>query len=180
MSNNNKYNDDLKHSISFVANNNSKHHRSSFINECSQNKIEVKCAGQLLNNDVKIGDKLHDKHEYIKQFVFNLCPENSFHDGYTTEKLLDSCICGCIPIYWGDPNIETIFNTNRMLIISEEDVVNRNFQNTINKVLQLLNDKILLKRFYEQPIFTNNAIDIINTFINKFDSIAKNFKHNLH
>ncbi len=50
------------------------------------------------------------KIEYMKQFRFALVFENSSYPGYTTEKLVDAMIAGCIPIYWGNPEINREFN----------------------------------------------------------------------
>lgn len=47
----------------------------------------------------KFGD---DKIAYLRQFKFNLCPENSNNKGYVTEKIFQAIEAGCIPIYWGN------------------------------------------------------------------------------
>lgn len=57
---------------------------------------------KMLYNDNKL--------DYLRQFKFNLCPENSNNEGYVTEKIFDALTAGCIPIYWGannqpEPNI---------------------------------------------------------------------------
>ena len=39
-------------------------------------------------------------------YRFSLCYENVHGEpGYVTEKIFDSLRCGCVPIYWGAPNI---------------------------------------------------------------------------
>lgn len=51
---------------------------------------------------------IDDKIETIKHYRFSLCYENSCErNGYVTEKIFDCFAAGCIPIYWGAPNIET-------------------------------------------------------------------------
>lgn len=47
----------------------------------------------------KFGD---DKIAYLRQFKFNLCPENSNNRGYVTEKVFEAIKAGCVPIYWGN------------------------------------------------------------------------------
>lgn len=47
----------------------------------------------------KFGD---DKIAYLRQFKFNLCPENSNNRGYVTEKIFEAIKAGCVPIYWGN------------------------------------------------------------------------------
>ncbi|HHE3569799.1 TPA: glycosyltransferase family 10 [Pasteurella multocida] len=63
---------------------------------------EVECAGSFLNNtDRLIINYNDDKIEYLKNFKFNLCPENTSINHYITEKCIESICAGCIPIYWG-------------------------------------------------------------------------------
>lgn len=42
-----------------------------------------------------------NKRKTLLNYVFNLCFENSYEDGYISEKIIDSLMAGCIPIYWG-------------------------------------------------------------------------------
>ncbi|AIL32582.1 glycosyltransferase family 10 domain-containing protein [Basilea psittacipulmonis] len=62
----------------------------------------VDCAGKFMNNTDELKAKFNDdKIDYLKQYRFNLCPENSESVGYITEKIFESIMAGCIPIYWG-------------------------------------------------------------------------------
>lgn len=46
------------------------------------------------------------KNETLKKYKFSICYENAKDiPGYITEKIFDSFFAGCIPIYWGAPNI---------------------------------------------------------------------------
>jgi hypothetical protein len=47
-----------------------------------------------------------NKWDVLPQYRFSLCYEN-IHDepGYVTEKIFDSMRAGCVPLYWGAPNI---------------------------------------------------------------------------
>ena len=77
----------------------------------------VASGGALFNN---IGHKLEGgpgggggeltKLDFFKQCKFALVFENSEYPGYVTEKLLHAKAAGCIPIYWGDPDIAKEFN----------------------------------------------------------------------
>ena len=65
------------------------------------NKInKIDCPGSLLNNCSNIQLNAMGKTEYIKQFLFNICSENTdnTYGGYITEKLMDCCLGGAIPI----------------------------------------------------------------------------------
>ena len=45
------------------------------------------------------------KFETISQYRYNLVIENSKEDWYISEKIFDSLICGCMPIYYGSDKI---------------------------------------------------------------------------
>ena len=55
------------------------------------------------------------KHEFLKNYKFCLAYENQSASGYTTEKILHAKAAGCIPIYWGDPEIGRDFNIKGFL-----------------------------------------------------------------
>lgn len=47
------------------------------------------------------------KYETLKKYQFAICYENALDfPGYITEKIFDCFFAGCIPIYWGAPNID--------------------------------------------------------------------------
>jgi hypothetical protein len=53
-----------------------------------------------------------DKLATLAQYRFAICYENAYNrKGYITEKLWDCLVAGCIPVYWGAPNIHEYFPT---------------------------------------------------------------------
>ena len=49
---------------------------------------------------------LVSKLETLKNYKFSICFENAKGiPGYITEKIFDSFAAGCVPVYWGAPNI---------------------------------------------------------------------------
>lgn len=46
-----------------------------------------------------------DKKETLSQYKFAFCLENSIFQGYVTEKIFDSMFAGCVPIYYGAPDV---------------------------------------------------------------------------
>lgn len=49
---------------------------------------------------------IRNKWEVLPNYRFSLCYENVRDEpGYVTEKIFDSLRCGCVPVYWGAPNI---------------------------------------------------------------------------
>ena len=146
------------------------------------NKLEdisfIQCPGKFNNNVESFDLKGITKREYMKDFLFTICPENNYgHEGYTSEKILDAAMTGCIPIYLGrtdDYQDSEIFNQDRIIRYdpSNEESMDKCFD-IIN---DLMNDKNKLKEFYKQPIFNEGANRIINTLLvdlkNKFDNLV--------
>jgi hypothetical protein len=53
---------------------------------------------------------IDDKRTILEPFMFHICPENSQHPGYYSEKLVDALVAKAIPIYWGCPDVGKYFN----------------------------------------------------------------------
>lgn len=116
-------------------------------------KLFNNCSNEELNNIGNI--------EYIKKYLFNICSENTLTsiNGYITEKLINCCLGGTIPIYtgWFDEVDEKIFNRNRILFYdpNNEESIN----NVYNKVKELMEDNNKLNDFYKMDVFNENAYE---------------------
>lgn len=101
---------------SYIVSNPKNEHRNAALGEISKYK-RVDSAGAHLNN---MGMKLEGglgggggemvKHEFLQKYKFNICFENSSDPGYITEKYFHAKAAGCIPVYWGDPNLARDFH----------------------------------------------------------------------
>jgi hypothetical protein len=118
--------------------------------------MHVVCPGPLANNCSSEEVDRIGTSEYIKQFIFNICSENfgECHPGYITEKLMNCCLGGAIPIYFGnlDEIDQRIFNKDRILFLNEQNV-----EEVANRVLNMFNHPELLESFYRQPAFLETA-----------------------
>lgn len=66
---------------------------------------KVDSAGKFLNNTDALKTVYQDnKVAFLRQYKFNICPENTNRHGYVTEKVFEAIMSGCIPVYWGDNN----------------------------------------------------------------------------
>lgn len=135
------------------------------------NKIKnIHCPGKLLNNCSNIELNRIGKPRYISNFLFNICSESFDHDtynGYITEKLMDCCLGGAIPIYageWFDDIDAKIFNKNRIIFYDSND--ESSYEKVYNQVKELLEDKEKLIAFYRQPVFCNTATETIKILKN--------------
>ena len=52
---------------------------------------------------------------FLRNYKFVIAFENSVQAGYNTEKLTHAIEADCLPIYWGDPQIERSFNVRRFI-----------------------------------------------------------------
>jgi alpha(1,3/1,4) fucosyltransferase len=141
--------------------------RLFFFNEIS--KIgKVDSDGEFMHNNDDLKVKFNDnKFEYLNNYKFNLCPENSNYPGYCTEKVFEAIKCGCIPVYWGsDNNPEPdILNHDAILFLNNHG---GNDQALI-KINQLMGNKKLFLDFVHQKRFTSQAPDVIFDFFYKLE-----------
>jgi len=56
---------------------------------------------------------VNSKFTALSQARFSICFENARDiRGYLTEKIFDCLFAGCVPIYWGDPEVEKVISKN--------------------------------------------------------------------
>jgi hypothetical protein len=146
----------------------------------------IDCPSKLFNNNSNIELNSIGNIEYIKKFKYNICPENYNTiniKGYITEKLLNCCLAGSIPIYYGngyDEIDEKIFNKNRILFYDPFD--NDSILKIKNTIIFYENNPTEFDKFYRQDIFYNDAYKIINdlhdNLINKINELNEINKFN--
>lgn len=71
--------------------------------------------GQLNIRKHKSPPWLSDKRELLETFQFHVVCENSKHNGYYSEKIVDCFIAKTVPIYWGCPNIGKHFDSDGII-----------------------------------------------------------------
>jgi len=155
---------------SFIVSNPNAFDRIKFAIKTNQYK-RIDCPGRVLNNMNPIfgrGDQI-EKIEFLKDYKFNICFENSSNPGYCTEKIIHSMFMNCIPIYWGDTLVGNDFNTNSFLNFhdfSSEDEL-------LSKIIEVDNNEKLYMDIMSEPWFKENKIpdfvkpDSVLTFLEK-------------
>lgn len=121
---------------------------------------QVSCPGKVRYNDETLKTLYNDdKESYLKQFYFNICPENSNSMGYVTEKVFEAISAGCIPVYWGS------MGNPEPGILNKDAIVMWNMGQDNSKSIQLIEDLVshpkLLDDFLRQPRLVDGAEDII-------------------
>lgn len=105
--------------------------------------------------------RAEDKDKIVNNFDFSICFENIYGiPDYITEKITDSMTAGCIPVYYGCPNIGTYFPKNTYIDYAEFKSIDKLFyfltKMPKEKILQYKND---IKKFLnsnESEIFTGD------------------------
>lgn len=127
--------------------------RINFFNYLSKYK-KIDSGGKVLNN---IGYTVGGAHssnqliDFISQYKFCICFENSSSPGYCTEKIVQTMRAGTIPLYWGDPLISDYFNCKSFITVN-------NFEEAYKKIVELDSDDQKYQDFYNEPWFVNNII----------------------
>jgi len=139
--------DNKSKNLCMIASNNA-FPRSELVRKLLAKNIRVDCGGQLMNN---IGYRIDSKHDFMLDYYFNICPENSYAKGYCTEKIYESLQANCLPIYWGDLSCDSdIINTNKILYIQPDF---SNIDAIIDRCVYLLQNKDELNALLNQETF---------------------------
>jgi hypothetical protein len=112
----------------------------------------VSSGGRVLNN---VGGPVPDKLAFLRRHKFNLCFENHAWPGYTTEKLGHALACGCVPIYWGNPDIAHEFNPACFINVADfpDDAA------AIAHILRVDDHPEFRRRYLEAPCFAGNRLN---------------------
>lgn len=92
--------------------------------------------------------------ETYRGYRFVLVVENCSVRGYVTEKIVNAMLAGCVPVYYGAPDIADHFNTDAMVIIHD---LNRGLENALQEVNTLSTDPAAFARKASQPWFRDDA-----------------------
>lgn len=63
--------------------------------------------------------RIPDKRVMLEPTMFTIAPENSQHNGYYSEKLVDCFIAKTFPLYWGCPSLSRYFNPDGYMYFTD-------------------------------------------------------------
>jgi len=123
--------------------------------------------GNLLFNYPRSLGEVHDKHEVLKDSKFSLVFENS--DTYVSEKLFDSIINGCIPVYFG-PELSKVGLPDNLiikymgpiedLVLFLEELSQDTIQEKLNAISEFLHSKDFKENWFETSVYQRIVKDI--------------------
>ena len=64
-----------------------------------------------------------DNWKVYRNFKYCLVMENNRKDGYISEKLLWAYLGGCLPIFWGTPEVFDVFNRDSFLYYDPHTII---------------------------------------------------------
>lgn len=107
------------------------------------------------------------KRDVLKEFSFNLCPENGLYPGYYTEKIPEAFYSGCLPITWADENIAVDFNPSAMLNLQPL------FKSDFRELKEILLNKERLEAYQTEPLLLiKPSLESLKQFLSKILSKA--------
>lgn len=138
----------------------------------------VNFANKILKNHIDFIDiygngynPIDDKLEVLSKYKYVLAIENGLCMDYWTEKLADSYLAGCHPIYYGCPNISDYFEQDSMTKVNIRD-----YNGTINTIKDIIERDVFSTSREAVLTARNQVLDEYNMFnlianeVSKIDS----------
>lgn len=115
---------------------------------------------RLINEELNNECYSLKKRKIFTEFKYILVFENTYSDGYVTEKMVDCLTCGSLPIYFGPKNVEKYFPnlfdngiinghnyTTDELLEKLNNMTNDEYNSRINKIIS--ESKLIIDIFSE-------------------------------
>ena len=133
----------------FVATNPRAPERNRFFKILNRQR-RVDSGGRHFNN---INGPVANKAEFVAHYKFVIAFENTMSPGYTTEKLVEAMLAGAVPIYWGNPDIGTEFNTRSFINAADFS----SLEALADHVLRVDSNESLYLNYLREPWFIENT-----------------------
>lgn len=138
--------------------------------EAVNNYREIASGGKFRNN---IGHRVDNKLEFLSKYKFNLALENSYVDGYVTEKIADAFISATVPIYWGGKSVLSDFNPAAFINAADYSTLD----SLVSEIKKIDSDPELYLSYLTAPSQLADTIidfdDRLSTFLTRIASNPK-------
>ena len=112
-----------------------------------------------------------------QDYKFTLSFENMATPGYLTEKLFNAYLAWVVPVYWGDPDVDELVNTDAFVWcrknLTTEGRATGPWDECLKRIMALDQDDVLYRNMLSQPLLKWNKLpDWMST-----DVLAKRLLH---
>jgi hypothetical protein len=123
-----------------------------------EKEIYIDYAGKYKNNVPRIDGAYNSENmlQFMSQYKFVITMENTKQETYITEKIINGFLANTIPVYWGSNKISNYFNEERFINIPT--MTDRDINEAIYKIKDIINDTSKYLTIVNQPIFNNNIL----------------------
>lgn len=148
--------------------------RKKFCEELMKYK-HVDCPGQVLNNmrgDIgarNASDWYASKTKFVRKYKFTIAFENDSMLGMTTEKLFQPLLVGSVPIYWGNPDVDSICNPKSFINCNGCTI-----EEMVNKVIEIDQNDELYNQMIKSKAFDDGIVKSQEEKIREFISYIMN------
>jgi hypothetical protein len=112
-------------------------------------------ANNCNNNIVSLDWWSKEYINFISEYKFMICFENTKMENYSTEKIVNAYIANTAPIYWSSHEVKKIFNIDSLLFLESES--DECYAKLIAKIIELdNNDEKYLEFINKQPFNSEN------------------------
>lgn len=104
------------------------HKRIQLLKKILDSDLDIDIYGRRLNlNDARYKGELDYKFNGLLPYEYSIAIENSREKNYLTEKFVDCVMCNCVPIYYGAPNVNDLYDPRyfRHLDLESDHVIDQ-------------------------------------------------------
>jgi len=104
------------------------HERMKLMDKILKSNLDIDIFGRGWQlSDLRYKGELPFKRLALRPYEYSIAIENSNEIGYCTEKISDCFLNNAIPLYWGAPNVNEIYDPRSFEIINpdDEDVIDK-------------------------------------------------------
>jgi hypothetical protein len=134
--------------------------RATLIRELRKH-MDVDGFGPVFDSSVQHhSNSTFTKREVLKDYAFNLCPENTLYPGYYTEKIVEAFYADSLPLAWVDECVCVDFNPNA--IVNLAPMMKNQFRDLAETIG---NDAALLQKAAEPLLLQRPSIEHLKSFM---------------
>jgi hypothetical protein len=97
--------------------------------------------------------------DIYKNYKFVFTMENSYEDGYISEKIMNAYIAGAIPIYWGTNEVKNIFNPESFIYVNDyiKEDNTTDYDSCARKIIEIANNPEKLSTMQNASVYISNT-----------------------